>query len=464
MTSHRMRPALLAVALALAGTGAWAETLDFRQCVTQALAQNPDMAVAQAQIKQAEAAVREAKGNRLPRVNLSLTATNTNDALNAFGLKLSQRNATFNDFGAGDFLNAMNTGTDPLPIAPDKLNHPSPVTNVNSRIEVLIPVYNGGMVTQYVKQAQAYVRAAQAGDAMARQQLTKNVLMAYQAVHAARAYVEVAKEGVAAAEEYVRITDRLHQQGMAVKSDLLSAQVNLEDVKLRQTEAANAEAMALDQLHLLLGRPLTDALDVAEPVMPGLLAGDVQSLRAQALENHFGLRALQAQTEAATASVEANRAAKQPQLNVMLRQDWNSETVGLDAASYTVAGVLSWTAFDGGASQAAVDRAEQVRAERAAKLRQAGDGIAYQVGEARRRAIEAEDKATARALAVDQAREAQRLVKKRYENGMGTLIELLSAQAQLDKARADLVSARYDQAVQRAELKLAVGVLDAEQL
>ena len=65
---------------------------------------------------------------------------------------------------------------------------------------------------------------------------------------------------------------------------------------------------------------------------------------------------------------------------------------------------------------------------------------------------------------VDQAREAQRLVKKRYENGMANLIELLTAQAQLDKARADLVAARYQQAAQRAELKLAVGVLDAEQL
>lgn len=461
MTSHRMRPALLAMALALAGATAWAETLDFRQCVNQAMEQNPDMAIAQAQIKQAEAAVRQAEGNRLPRLNLSLNATYTNDALNAFGLKLGQRNATFGDFGAGEF---DPTNPNVLAIAPHDLNHPDAVGNLNPRIELLVPVYNGGMVTQYVKQAQAYVRAAQAGDRMARQQLTKHVLMAYQGVHAARAYVQVAKEAIAAAEEYVRITERMHQQGMAVKSDVLSAQVNLEEVKLKLTEAQNAEATALDQLHMLLGKPLSEPLDVAEPVMPTLLAGDPDTLRAQALDNHFGLRALRAQTDAAGAAAEAARAGKRPQFNVMLRQDWNGEQTGFDASSYTVAGVLSWTAFDGGSSQAAVDRAEQVRAEQAARLRQAGDGVAYQVGEARRRAIEAEDKAKARELVVDQAREAQRLVKKRYENGMATLIELLSAQAQLDKARADLVAARYEQAVQRADLKLAVGVLDAEQL
>lgn len=457
-----MRRAILAMTLVMATSAAWSDTLDFRQCVDLALAQNPDMAVAQAQIKQAEAAVRQARSNHLPRLNLSLTATHTNDALNAFGLKLSQRNATFNDFGAGEF--ATNPYPDSLSIAPHNLNHPDPVTNFNPRIELLVPVYNGGMVSQYVKQAQSYVRAAQAGDRLARQQLVKHVLMAYQGVHTARAYIQVAKEGVAAAEEYVRITDRLLQQGMALKSDLLSAQVNLEDVKLKLTEARNAEATALDQLHLLLGKPLAEPLDVGAPVMPVMLAGETEALRSRALTNHAGLQALRDQGEGAGAAVEAARAGKRPQFNVMLRQDWNADTLGFDAPSYTAAGVLSWTAFDGGSAQAGVDRAESARAELAAKLHQAADGLAYQVGEAKRRAIEAEDKAAARSLALEQAREAQRLVQKRYENGLGTLIELLAAQAQLDKARAELVAAQYEQAVQRAELKLAVGVLDANEL
>ena len=461
MTSPKLRPVLVAVALALATGPAWSETLDFRQCVSQALAQNPDMAVAEAQIRQAEAAVREAEGNRLPRINLSLTAINTNDALNSFGLKLGQRQATFGDFGAGEF-NPANPNV--LSVAPHDLNHPGSTTNFNPRVEVLIPVYNGGMVASYTKQAQAFVRAAQAGDRMARQQLTKHVLMAYQGVHTARAYIQVAKEGIAAAEEYVRITERLHAQGMALKSDVLTAQVNLEDVKLKLNEARNAEAQALDQLHLLLGKPLNERLQVGEPVMPVMLDGEVDALRADALANHPGLKALREQSEGTAAAVEATRAGKRPQFNVMLRQDWNSDTPGFEAGSYTAAGVLSWAAFDGGTTQAKVDRAEQQRAEQLAKLRQATEGVAYQVGESRRRALEAEHKAKARELALEQAREAQRLVKKRYENGLGTLIELLAAQAQLDKARADLVAARYDQAVQRAELKLAVGVLDADKL
>lgn len=446
-----------AVLLALASHGSWADTLEFRQCVDAALAQNPDLAISRAQIQQAEAALRQARGNKLPRLNLSLSATRSNDALNVFGMKLGQRQATFNDFGLSEYTGVGS-------VQPRDLNHPDAINNFNTRVELLVPVYNGGLVASYVDTAQSYVRAAQSGDEMARQQLIKHVLMAYQGVHTARAYIKVARQGEAAAAEFVRITEQLHKQGMAVKSGLLSARVNLEEIRLKLIEARNAEATAQDQLHLLLGKPLEEALDVGQPVMPGLLAGNDADLRRQARESAPGLNALRHQADAAGAQVRAARAGKQPQFNVMLRQDWNDDRLGLDAASYTAAGVLSWNAFDGGSSNAAIDRAEAARAELAAKLRQAEDGIGFQVTEARRKAAEAEAKIAARDSAVEQAGEAQRLVQKRYENGLATLIELLAAQAQLDKARAERVAASYDLAVQRAELKRAAGVLSPEAL
>ena len=438
---------------------AQAETLEFVQAVETALSQNPDLAISQSQIAQAEAGLRQAQGNRLPRLNLSLTGSRSNDALSAFGMKLGQRSATFNDFGAGEYL-----GPSSLGVEPHNLNHPSAVNNFNTRIEVQVPVYNGGMVKNYIDTAKAHVRAAQSGDRLARQQLTKNILMAYQGVHAARAYVKVAEEARSAAEEYVRITEKLHKQGMVVKSDVLAARVNLEDVKIKGIEARNAEKSALNQLSLLLGQSLDEPLDVGAPVAPGLLAGSEIDLRQQARASHPGLIALRNQAEAAAAQVGAARAGKKPQFNVMLRQDWNDNVLGLSAPSYTAAGVLSWTAFDGGVSNAGVDRAEAARGEIVAKLRQAEDGIAYQVTDARRRAIEAEEKVALRVANLEQAQEAQRLVRKRYESGMATMVELLAAQAQLDRANAERIAAQYELAVNRAELKRAVGILNAETL
>lgn len=446
MTLYALWRQVLSLAISLLPALALAETLDFRQCVELALADNPELMVSRSQIAQAEAGLRQAEAGKLPRLNLSLTATHTNDPLAAFGLKLGQERVSAADF------------------APARLNDPKAINNLNTRAELVWPVYTGGQVESAVVQARALIRAAQSGDTAARQQLILQVLAAYQGVHTARAYVRVAEQALAAAEEAVRVTQRLHQQGMAVKSDVLSARVHLEDARVRLAEAKNGVAAALDRLKLLLGKSLDDALEVGPPLMPRLLPGSEQDLRRQALEGQAQIAALRAQMEAAAAQVAAARAGRRPQLSLLLRQDFNDKGIGLDASSQTVAGVLNWTAFDAGATRAAVDRAEAARQEIAARLRQAEDGIALQVAEARRRALEAEERLAARELAAEQAEEASRIVKRRYENAMATVVELLTAQAELDRSRAEVVAARHDLALRRAELARAVGVLNPDQI
>jgi outer membrane protein TolC len=435
------------------------ETLDFDQAVQRALSQNPDIIAAGAQIGQAQGAVQQSEGAWLPKVTASVNVTRTNDALNAFGLTLSQRNATFNDFGAAEF-----TGPASLNVAPHNLNYPDPVNNFNTRLEAIMPLYTGGKIEGYAEQAQANLRAARQGDALARQQVIFDVLRAYEGVHTARAYQNVAKQGRLAAEDYVKTINSLLKGGVVVKSDLLSAQVHLEDVKVQQTQAENAVQQALDQLHLLLGMPLATPLEVAGSVEVRPLEGKLADYQDEALKSNPGLAALRGQLDAAQAAVKVARAGKYPQAGLMARFDTNDPGVGFEANSYTVGGQLSWQLFDGGVTNGAIQRAQGVRDELAAKLSRAENGIAYQVADAWRHADEAQRRAMARELAVSQSEEAQRLVEKRYANGVTTITELLAAQAQLDKARADWVAARYELKVQRANARLATGRLQPDQL
>ncbi|WP_288093632.1 TolC family protein, partial [Thiomonas sp.] len=139
---RRVRVGLLAGAcLYVLGSlaSAQAETLDFRQAVDVALKQNPDLMGVQAQMAQARAGINQAEGAKMPKITVSAGVTRTNDALNAFGIKLSQRQATFNDFGANQFLGPQSLG-----VAPDNLNYPGSVNNFNTRIQAELPIYTGG--------------------------------------------------------------------------------------------------------------------------------------------------------------------------------------------------------------------------------------------------------------------------------------------------------------------------------
>ncbi|MDP2432390.1 MAG: TolC family protein [Pseudomonadota bacterium] len=446
MLNSLPRLSVLSLLLTQLWGNASAETLSLRQAAEVALNQNPELSISQARVAQAESGLKQADGARMPRVNVSLNATHTNDALSAFGLKLGQERISAADFN------------------PATLNDPAAISNFNTRVEVTAPLYSGGQIGARQDEAQAQVRAAQAGDAAARQQVLLDVLRAYQGVHLARAYIQVTEQAKTAATEYVRVTGSLHKQGMAVKSDLLSARVNLENAKLNVSEARRQEATALDRLKLLLGRKLGDDLDVGAEAVPALPSGDAEALRVQAVAKHPALQALREQVAAAQSATAAARGAKNPQVNVMARHDWNDRDLGFGAASYTLGGTLSWNVFDGGHNNAAIDRAQAARLEQAARLRQAEEAIAFQVTEARRRALEAEERLAARGEAVKEAEEAQRLTRLRYENGVTTLVDVLSTQTQLDRARADLAQARNDLSVSRGQVLQAAGALDTEQL
>lgn len=452
-----MRQMLIGVVMlaTVLGPQAYAEELNLRQCVARALTQNPELLASGARIEQAQAAIDQAQSSYLPKVTASITASRTNDPLNVFGMKLMQQSATFNDFGAAEF-----TGPAALGVAPRNLNQPADYSNVNTRLEAQMPVYTGGQIDAYVRQAKAYLEAAQSGDVAARQQLTFMVYQAFEGVHTAKAYADAAEQGVKAAEAFVRTAENLTAQGILVKSELLTARVHLENVRLQHEQAINQRAIALDQLKMLMGMSLDSSVSLVTGA--GVVACDCDPTRmnAKALEHNPRLRALRKQLESAGAGLDAAKAAYLPTVGIMARQDWNDDALALNHGSYLVAGVVNWTLTDFGVTKGSVDRARASQSELAARLQQAEQEVLFKVSESYRKGREAEKRAQSLELNLTQAEEAARLVRQRHEGGVATITEVLVAETQLQKAKADLIAARHELHTQRATLRLLVGELD----
>ncbi|WP_437556664.1 TolC family protein [Acidithiobacillus sulfuriphilus] len=449
-----------AATFSLAGIAAIApaQAVDFTQCVDLALKQNPQILGARAQVAEARGGIREARGHLLPKLSASFTASESNNALTVFGMKLSQRQATFNDFGAGQF-----TGPSALGVAPNNLNHPGSYNNYGTRFKLDVPIWNGGAIWGRLDQAQAMLKAAQSGDEMAKQQLIFALLQAYEGVRAADAAIMVGEKAKTAAESAVKTTQSLLQRGVVVKSDLLSAQVHLEETELALQHAQDAKANALEGLAILIGWPADKPLTVDAPVQPAAPGADLPVLQAQALANNAGIQALQHQVKAAQAGITVARAAYLPHVNAMAIQEWNGSTLGNAVPSYTLAGVVSWDVLDF-ARGGGMDQADAKRQQSLATLQEAQDHLRLQVAQDWRSAREAARRVQVRKLAVQQMEEAQRLIRLRYENGVETITGLLRGQAELDQVRADLVEAHYQEAVARGALLLALGKLNTQHI
>jgi len=435
-----------------------AETLDFEACVDRTLAQNPETLVSQSRIQQASAAFNQASNSRLPQLTVSLTASQTDNALNAFGMKLQQRQASFEDFGFAEAPGAGSTST--IQTQPKDLNYPGAHNDVNTRVEMLVPIWNGGKISGYQNQAKAMMDAASRGDVAVKQYLTFNVYQAYEGVHTARAFIEVANKAVEAAQSYVKTTDNLVKQGVVVKSEHLTAKVHLSEAQTALEKAKTQELIALDSLKMLMNMEANAPLSIGQRIGLSRPSGTMNELVVKAKTSNPVVDAKNGEAMAAKQAVNVAEADSYPSVNMMARYDWNGETLSFDEGGYTVGAVASWKIWDFGVTESAIVQAKAEAAEKQAAAKSQQNKTRLEVMTSWRNLSVAQKEKKSRLLAVQQASEAQRLIMKRYKNGVSTITELLASQARLDKTRADLVKAEFESNIEKAKLRLATGTMD----
>ena len=452
---------LAVCALAAMPALAFSQTYTFEQAVQAALQNNPQMEVSSARIQQAQAALSKAQASNMPQINLSMTGSYSNNPLNVFGMKLQQGEATFADFGFAQF---DQTNPNILNVAPNDLNSPDARSDINTRIEMLIPIWNGGKIQSFEEQASAMIKAAQQGDKATQQFLTFNIYQSYEAVHAARAFIKVAEQAKKTADEFVRTTQNLMEQGVVVKSELLSAKVNQSEAEVAMMQAQTQEQIALDALRVLMNVAPDEPIDVSERLNLSFNVASMNEALNIAVSQNPMLEAKRREANSAAFAVNAVRADEKPSFNMMVRQDFNDEGLGFGASSYTIAGVAAWKVTDFGVTKSSIDMANASAAEKRASVRSEESKTRLEVLNAWRKLEVAKKQVDANKLAVEQAEEAQELIVKRYENGVSTFTEVLASQTRLDKARANLVSAEFEVNLQKARLRLSLGSMDIAQI
>lgn len=436
-----------------------AQEYTFRQCVDLTLTQNPEIGASRYRLQQAESALKQSDAQRYPKVTLSATAMNTDDALNVFGMKLSQREATLGDFGFNNqtatAFNAGNWG-----YAPNDLNNPGSHSDFNTRLEVMVPVWNGGRVSSFQEQAKAMIQAAQHGDEAVKQVLTFHVYQAYEGVHTAKAFVQVAEQAVKASKSYVETTKNMVEQGIVVKSELLSANVHLSQAMTALEKAQTQEQIAKDNLRVLMNVDDNSPLTVGPRVDLTVPSDNLQKLLAMANDANPQVEASRQVVRSSLAAIDASKADNYPSFNIMARGDTHDKNLGFGSHSYTVAGVVSWKLTDFGLTSSKIDQANAAANEKQAALQSKENQTKLMVLKAWRSLHVAEKQRESNKLAVGQAEEAQRLIMKRYKNGVATMTEVLASQAQLDQSRADLVRSTFEINTQKAQLRLATGTME----
>lgn len=328
-------------------------------------------------------------------------------------------------------------------------------------------VFDFGGRDATLESARQLFAAASASRDSTVQSVFQSTVQAYYQVHANEAALAAVRKSEQSYQESYKAAEARHQVGAATPADKLQAQTAYSQASLVRIQAEGALRAAQGGLAAIMGqdahRPLS--LAAAPTVTPGAeFEQDVEALIATARELRPDLFAAEAQVRAAEADVAAASAAGMPTLSLGLAAGKSRiDGSAWDNNSYLGLAVTI-PIFTGFSTTYKIKAAEAQREAKAASRDSLRLQVALDVWNAYQSLVTANQSLRSSADLLASAEQSEQVAVGRYKGGVGSILDLLSAQSALAAARLQRVRALFNWNVSRTALAFAVGNLDTNLL
>ncbi len=389
--------------------------------VSEAQANNLNLAAAAAGVEQAQALARQAGASLTPDVNLNLGGTRS-----------GQVNS---DVSSAD-------------------------SSFSSGLQVAWEADLWGRIRSGTAQARASAQAAEADYRYAQHSIAANTAIAYFTAIEANLQTQIAEDSLEILENTQRIVEAQYNEGAASAQDLALSNTDLAGAREQVVSLQGTSRNALRALELLLGRYPSAELAV-RTTLPKVPVAPPVGLPSEILERRPDLVSAERNVAAAFNAVNQAKAARLPSLSLTGTLGGSSG----ELSSLLDPGNVAWSAgtsllapiFDGGRRRENVTIAsaqqEAALAQYADKALQAFYDVESGLDQGRVLA----DRSNQLQIAADQASEAYRLAELRYKEGETSLIDLLTIQQRVISTRSTLSSLQRLLLQQRVNLHLALG-------
>lgn len=453
---------IVAGLLFAAASTAGADTLrlDAQEAVELALANNRQIAQAQARLDEAAAGKSAAFGSFLPQISASGTYTRL-DKVSTFTL-MTPKYGKY-PFPVYDPVSHQLIGlTDSIPIivGADTLNlQLGSYNNFALTGTVQQTLFTWGKLMNAYRIAGVNIDLQQQAAVQARAQVKVDATQGFYQALLARRTVAVMNDALAQLKGHVSQVQSLYDNGMATRLDLMKATLGLQQMEAQISQVENGAELATAALLNTLGLDPGTPVSFAEDLKPDSMTVSLDSATKQALETRPELSQLRDAVKMADLAVSIARAANLPNAFAQFNGGYENP-VGLTPGwgpQWSATAGISVPIFTGFTN---VNKLKQAQArERQAKigLGLAEDGIRLDV-QAGVLALNQEGRNRAYAQKnVEVAEAALALADQRFQNGLLTNLDYMDSQLSLTQSRVALLNALANYEMAKARLQKAIG-------
>jgi len=306
------------------------------------------------------------------------------------------------------------------------------------------------------KAANADATAAQATVVNQRFQVTLQTKQAFFNALAAEELMRVSETRIDRAQEQLKVAKEKLAAGTATRSDTLRSAVEVGNAQLQRLNAETQLATAEANLARLIGVE-GSVKAIREDRLLAVTEIDTTTLRAEALAQSPAVYQADAQAQAAQAQFNASFGQYLPRITASYSRSWAGSEFFDWNASWSARISASWPLFNGftrelNRTRSAVAR-DNARAQAEDTRRQVNAQLTQQLAGLAAAQARLEIALASRAASDEDLRVQQ----ERYRLGAATILDVLTSQINLDQAEVDVIQARLDYLVAKAQIEAIVG-------
>ncbi|MBZ0157940.1 MAG: TolC family protein [Alphaproteobacteria bacterium] len=328
----------------------------------------------------------------------------------------------------------------------------------DTRLFMRQTLFDAGATAQSVETVRHSIRAQEYEVRRTGLDIVQAVKTAFYDVLKKKELAEVAKTALQGAERHLEQAHSLYREGLAPRSDVIKAEVQVSNARLDVVKAESSRLSSQAVLASAMGVPAPVRFDITgrEPDLP-IVIPPLKVLMDSALALRPELKGSGARIESAGAVVRQVRSGFYPNVSLDASYGWQEGNFLPNDRKWSVGVTVGIPLFEQLTTRSKVNQAvANLNGLRAAE-EQLARVVELEVEQAWLALKEAAERLAVTQKSLEQAQEDMRVSEGRYREGIGNILEVIDAQTALTQARTNRVAAAYDSAQAQARLDRAVG-------
>lgn len=411
--------------------------LTISDAIKMTLMNNPQVTIEKSLIEEKTWSVKEQKSYLYPHLYVTQDFMASNNPVNAFMMKLSQRN--FN-------------------LAGNNLNYPDSKCNFSTRIGANFNLLDRSIYKQ-VDISKLDLEIQKQLGKKAIDELVQSVRKAYLDVQLAQQRVDNDQITLSVANTFFKTVSEKKEAGVASKSEYLSAKSSVAEAEESLLKSKNNLNLSWILLSDIIGDESIVGFQLVDNLKENFTIGEIDNLVKYAYTNRAEIQAAEKINK--KAFLDLKLAKTTGAATITANGEWGVDTIferDNIAKSYTAFVSLNKPIFDGGLRSAKINKAKANINKKRAELTQTYNKVKIEVIQNYLSFKNARDRLNMIKQVLDDAQESLRTYNERYLVGLSNNFELESAQSKLANAKYLKTCALYDLNISIINLQKAIGM------